>query len=319
MLFPQLLLLLCVTIKPAQAQSEQKPFIRLLTSQIRQTFDAIRDYVANHPESPDSQAAALWTLQSAREFGWEVDASEIARNLLSENFPDVATQQLAREVLALGTARQGLAADSQAAFAAFLRGIRLRQPNQAADLAQSLALVWQLRGQPEQAKLVYEQLSGGFFLNEDIRSFAAARTARLELIGRAAPEFNEPDLANQAFNWSDARAKWTVIDFWATNCRPCLEELPRLKQRYAQFQPLGVELLGISFDDDAAMLQTFVTEQHLPWRQILDRKTAEEQYFVRLIPCLMIVDREGKVAAVDVRPSDLSWSLLQLVSVPTDE
>lgn len=255
-------------------------------------------------------------LQTAREFGWEADASEAARNLLSSQASDPATQQLAREVLSLGLARQGQAAESQAAFGAFLRGIRLRQPNQAADLAQSLALVWQLRGQPEQAKLVYEQLSGGFFLNEEIRSFAASRTARLELVGQAAPEFVDPDLANQPFSWDDARGKWTLIDFWATNCRPCLEELPRLKQRYQQFQPLGVEFLGVSFDDDTAVLQGFVTEQHIPWRQLLGRRTAEEHYLVRLIPCLMLVDREGKIAAVDIRPTDLSWCLTQLASPP---
>ncbi len=284
-------------------------FAHLLTSRTRETFEAIRTYVQNHPNSGDSLPAALWTLETAREFGWEGEAQETAAWVLTQSNIDAESRRSAQLVTGLADARQGNVAGAKAAFGDFLATLRLRQPNVAAEGAQSLALAWQLRGDLAAARDVYEQLRGGFFLSDEIRQFTESRSARLALVGQPAPSFSEPDLAGKPVSWPDSAGKVMLIDFWATNCRPCLEELPRLKRRQAEFAARGVEFLGVSFDDDAATVEQFQMSQGMTWRQVLGRATAEQSYHVALIPCLMLVDRAGKVAAVDVRPADLRMAL----------
>lgn len=284
-------------------------FAHLLTSQTRKTFDAIQTYLQNHPDTEDSLPAALWSLETAREFGWEVDARHSAAWVLTQSGVDAESRRLAQLVTAVAHARQGNPADAKAAFADFLRTLRLRQPNVAADGAQSLALAWQLQGNLAAARDVYEDLRGSFFLSDEIRQFTEARIQRLTLVGQAAPALVEADLAGRPVDWSDSADKVVLIDFWATNCRPCIDELPRLKRRRAEFASQGVEFLGVSFDDDPAVVAQFQKDQGMSWRQVLGRPSAEQKYFVELIPCLMLVDRQGKVAAVDVRPADLRAAL----------
>lgn len=289
-------------------------FAQLLTSQTRETFDAIQTYVRNHPNTGDSLPAALWSLETAREFGWEVDARDTAAWVATQSGIDAESRRLAQLVTAVAHARQGNAAGAKAAFADILATLRLRQPNVAADGAQSLALAWQLQGNLVAAKDVYEELRGSFFLSDEIRQFTESRIERLTLVGQAAPAFSEPDLAGKPVAWSDAADKVVLVDFWATNCRPCIEELPRLKRRHAEFASQGVEFLGVSFDDDPSVVAQFQKDQGISWRQVLGRSSAEQSYHVELIPCLMLVDRQGKVAAVDVRPADLRSALQGVLS-----
>ncbi len=301
--------------EPATAASAPD-YSRLLTSQSRQMFDAIRQYVADHPDSSDSFPAACRVLEIAREQGWEADATGAAALVRSRSADDPANLRLALATEALAAARNEDAAASAAAFKEYVRTLRLRQPNLAADLAQSLALVWQSHGETAAAEAVYEQLTSGFFLNDELRQFADARRQRLKLVGEAAPAVPQTDLVGKSVDWSEMADRVVVLDFWATNCRPCLEEFPRLKQRYAELAPRGVEILGISFDSDAGSVEQFLMQQSLPWRQVLARETAENAYGVHLLPCLMLVSRTGKIAAVDVRPDDLRWAVIQELERP---
>lgn len=280
------------------------------TSGIRETFDRIRVAVLKNPQAADTLAARTWVLETARDYGWEAAAIETAQ---LPNPPDLAVtpefHQLAQSVLAIGWAQRGDIEASTQAWTQFLRALRLRLPNIAGDLAQSLALTWQLRGQPEQADAVYQQLSETYFLNPELKDFAERRRQRLKLVGQPVPALAAADIHSQPLDWSTLQGKVVMLDFWATNCRPCIEELPRLRRRYAEFHSLGVEFLGISFDESPGDVEQFRMSQPIPWRVVLDRETAEEAFHVTLIPCLMLVDRTGHIAATDVRPDDLRAAL----------
>lgn len=277
----------------------------LSTQSARQTFDTIAEYCRDHAETPDVLTAVQDLTVIARQCGWEADAVPVIEPILKREGLEPAVTRDFLATLALGSARKGDQTASAAAFERFLRSLRLRNPNDATDLAQSLALVWQLRGEREAAAAVYEQVSTAFFLNPDVRDFAAARTKRLELLAQPVPGWPSQGLGNQSFTPEDWQAKVALLDFWATNCRPCLEELPRLRQLYRDCHPHGLEIVGLSFDEDEATINQFLQQEPIPWRLTLARKLAEDRFHVHLIPCLIVVDRRGRIAATDVRPFDL--------------
>jgi thiol-disulfide isomerase/thioredoxin len=289
--------------EPTAGGSER--YHRLLTRSYRQTFDEISRYCREHADAPDNRTALQDLSSLARTWGWEADARAVVEPALSRDGLEPALMRDLLAVTAIGAARTGDRSAAAAAFERFLKSLRLRNPNEATDLAQSLALVWQLRGDREGAAAVYEQVSSAFLLNPEVRDFAAARTRRLELIGQPMPELGDNDLTGRPVTAADFAGKVVLFDFWATNCRPCLEELPRLRAVYRDCQPHGLEVIGLSFDEDRAAIDQFLTQEPLPWRLALGRKTAEDRFHVHLIPCLILADRQGRIVATDVRPFDL--------------
>jgi peroxiredoxin len=291
----------------------------LLTSQTRQTFVAIRDYAAAHPDAPDRPAALLWLFRTAADWGWEADVISLSEKTLQSGTADPALAAEARICLALGLAQAGDALNAQTVLDDHLRSLRLRNPQSAIDLTQSLALRLQLRNDLAGAAAMYERLTAAFFLNSDVRDAADARRARLALVGKPAPELNVPDLEGQPLEWNAVRGKVVLLDFWATNCRPCLEELPRLTAVQRELHPLGLEVIGISLDDQADTVKSFRETQRLAWRLALDNQQVTPRYQVSLIPCVLLVDRAGTVAATDVRPVDWRWAALRLLSSKSDK
>jgi thiol-disulfide isomerase/thioredoxin len=297
------------TCQPSPHGLPEETYHQLQTRLARQMFDGIRVYCQDHPGAADFPTAARELFSLARTWGWEAEARNVAGLLLARPDLDPAVTREAQVVLALGAARVGERDGSAAAFQQYLRSLRLRTPNDATDLAQSLALVWQLRGDVESAAAVYEQLATAFFLNPEVREFTEARIKRLSLVGKPVPEFAVSDLSGQPVVAADFTGRVTLLDFWATNCRPCLEELPHLRELYRDCQPRGLAILGLSFDGEREILDQFLSQQPLPWRIALGRMPAEDVFHVHLIPCLMLVDRQGRIAATDVRPFDLRRTL----------
>jgi len=295
-------------------------FHHLLTSHKWKTFVAIRAEVLKNPDAADTVAARVWILETAREQGWESEALSVAE-LISPK--DVATNpeatQLALAVRAIGLAQSGEVDLATSAWSQYLRSLRLRQPNAAGAMAQSVALAWQLRQQVPLADATYQQLSEAYFLNAELKEFAERRRARLKLVGQAAPALAQPDLTGSPILWSELQGRVVLLDFWATNCRPCIEEFPQLRRRYAEFHPLGLELVGISFDETPAEIEAFRQTQPVPWQVVLDRKTAEDAFGVTLIPCLMLIDQTGKIVATDISPADLHGALQRVLKLPVKD
>jgi len=301
------LLALAAVANVGAAADPAPRFSTLLTSRTRETFVAIRDYATSEPAAPDRAAAVSWLLKTAPEWGWESEVISLAEETLQSKNTEPGTLAVARSLLVLGRASRGDAEGAVAALDDFLRSLRLRNPGAALDVAQTAALRFQLKGDAAAAAAVYDKVSSAFFLNSDLRDSCDIRKERLALLGKPVPAIPVGDLNGEAIDVTGFKGRVVMLDFWATTCRPCLEELPRLKQLHRELHPLGLDVLGVSLDEDAEVVKSFRETQRLPWRIALDAGKVTPEFRVRLIPCLMLADREGRIAATDVMPSDLRW------------
>lgn len=307
------LVVLAASYPTLLAADPPEKFAQLITSKTAETFAAVQQYLKTAPDD-DREPAAAWLFRTATEFGWESQVLAESESYVQNPTASPGTVLLAEQVQILGLAQQGKPDDAAAAFQMFLRKLRLRSPNFGSDLAQALAMQFQLAGDRAAASAVYEKLTGAFFLNAEVKDWAERRTTRLDLSGKPAPAVTGPTTAGGEFDISPWKGKVVLVDFWATNCRPCLEDLPKLRELYAEFHPLGLEMVGISFDEEDAPLLEFLERQKLPWTIVKSDKQTPQRFHVELIPCLVLLDQEGKVVCTDVKVTHLRGALRKVLT-----
>ena len=129
-----------------------------------------------------------------------------------------------------------------------------------------------------------------------------------------------------AFDWAKYQGKVVLLDFWATWCGPCLQEIPNIDAAYKKYKAKGFEVVGINLDDDSQQVVRFLEVQPLPWATVFsaDPKAVGFEHPLAVkcgidaIPFLVLVDREGKVNALHVRGEKLQQKLAELLG-PVDE
>ena len=101
------------------------------------------------------------------------------------------------------------------------------------------------------------------------------------------------------------KGKVVLVDFWATDCGPCVGEMPNIKSAYDQFHTDGFEIIGISLDEKESALRKFIREKELPWPQYFDgqgwNKRFGLQYGIFSIPTMWLVDRRGNLCFTEAR------------------
>ncbi len=123
---------------------------------------------------------------------------------------------------------------------------------------------------------------------------------------QAARDFTVPSPDGRAIKLADYRGKVVFLNFWATWCLPCREEMPTMERLYQRFKDKGFMILAVSVDAEGAQVVTpFVKEHKLTFPIGLDPKMAlAERYGVRAIPSSFLVDRKGRLAALALGPRD---------------
>ena len=115
-------------------------------------------------------------------------------------------------------------------------------------------------------------------------------------VGNVALEFSLPDLQNK----SQILPKGDVIllNFWATWCPPCRQEMPSMVELSKEYAAKGLKVVAVSVDRDAKALKDFVAEYKLPFLVLHDIDSAvSENYGVYRYPETFLIDRQGKVQA----------------------
>jgi len=137
------------------------------------------------------------------------------------------------------------------------------------------------------------------------------RGSRPPRIGTAAPEFTVQD-ADRKVSLSELRGKVVVLNFWATWCGPCVEEMPSLVQLQQRFKDKGVSVVGISIDVDGDAYHKFLKDYKVDFLTVRDpdQKTSN-LYGTFKWPETYIIDRGGIVRRKFIGP--VEWSQPEIV------
>ncbi len=121
-------------------------------------------------------------------------------------------------------------------------------------------------------------------------------------------ELAGPSADGKEFSTASWKGKVILVDFWATWCGPCREELPRVQKVYSDFHTKGLEVLGISCDNTADALTKFLQEnaKEMPWPQLFDAKEPgwhplAKKFGIDSIPRMFLIDKKGVCRSVDAR------------------
>jgi peroxiredoxin len=114
--------------------------------------------------------------------------------------------------------------------------------------------------------------------------------------GDRAPGFNLIGDSGRGLRLEDYRGKYVLLNFWATYCVPCVEELPSLNGIYDDLHDKGLVVLGVSVDTDEEAYQRFLTAHRVTFPTARDPEwTAAIRYGTSKIPETYLIDREGLV------------------------
>jgi peroxiredoxin len=114
-----------------------------------------------------------------------------------------------------------------------------------------------------------------------------------------APEFALPARDGGELSLSSLKGQVVMINFWATWCGPCRQEMPLLEQIHARYEPLGFTLLGVNVEPDSRAATQWLQGMPVSFPILFDTKNAvAEQFGVLGMPSTVFVDREGRVRHV---------------------
>ena len=108
--------------------------------------------------------------------------------------------------------------------------------------------------------------------------------------------------------------KCVLLDFWASWCPPCIKEMPTLKKTYETYKSKGLEIVGISVDDDKQAWLNAVKNNKMDWVQLADdNKIASETYVVSSIPHTVLLDQNGVIVAKGLRGKELDDKIAEIL------
>ena len=132
-----------------------------------------------------------------------------------------------------------------------------------------------------------------------------------------APEIAMSDPDGNTRRLSDLRGKVVLIDFWASWCGPCRRENPNVVKLYQKYHDQGFEIFSVSLDKDGNAWRNTIKADGLTWpNHVSDlqywQSAAGRLYGISAIPATVLVDREGKIIARNLRGADLDRKLKEI-------
>lgn len=166
------------------------------------------------------------------------------------------------------------------------------------DVSSKAATIWtlELQGNRDQEMKLAKELAN-IASPEWAAPWAKGVVCRLTSIGkRVDMDFIAVD--GRRCDLKEMRGKVVLIHFWATWCPPCVEGMQKLRQLYSKYHTQGLEVIGISWDNDKGKLVKFIDENQLKWPVYFDG-TKPGKWGVALgiggVPYLLLLDRSGQL------------------------
>lgn len=161
---------------------------------------------------------------------------------------------------------------------------------------------------PEEIISLISRMPNELQKNNDIQKLLAEVKHKTEVgVGGTLPDFTMNDIDGQPIKLHDeiSKHKITVIDFWASWCGPCRAEMPHVKALYEECKAKGLNVIGISLDEDKDKWTSAVKSLGMQWMQLSDLNGWHNQIAVAMgvnsIPHTVIVDKSGKILASGLR------------------
>lgn len=128
-------------------------------------------------------------------------------------------------------------------------------------------------------------------------------------VGAEFPDFQAEDTDGKSLSLDQFKNKIVLIDFWATWCPPCVDEIPNIVKTYKKYHDKGFEIIGISLDQNENKFLRFIKNNDMTWRHYFDGKRGQNElarkYSIDSIPSTFLIDANGKIIAKNLRGSSL--------------
>ena len=137
-------------------------------------------------------------------------------------------------------------------------------------------------------------------------------------IGKPAPELNFPDQNGNLIALSSLKGKVVLLDFWASWCGPCRKENPFVVSLYNKYKNKGFDIYSFSLDNNKPKWIQAIAHDGLIWNNhVSDLKGWQSEgaakYLIRSIPQTFLIDRNGKIAEIGLRGSELEQKIIELL------
>lgn len=138
-------------------------------------------------------------------------------------------------------------------------------------------------------------------------------------VGSVAPDFSAQTPTGEILSLKEAMGEYTIIDFWASWCKPCRKENPNVVKVYNKYHDKGLNIISVSLDKESQKsrwLQAIEKDQ-LTWSHVSNLKGWKDpiaiQYNVRGIPATFLLDKDGNIIAKDLRGPALGKKIASLL------
>jgi thiol-disulfide isomerase/thioredoxin len=166
------------------------------------------------------------------------------------------------------------------------------------------------------ARAIFQEITNSPIAGDDAKETAAGELKKLDAIGKPI-DLRFAAVDGRAVDVSKMKGKVVLVDFWATWCGPCVEEMPDVKAAYDKDHAKGFEIVGVSLDKEKQSLTAFVSAHKMEWPQYFesgggDNKFAQ-QFEIDSIPTMWLIDKKGNLRDVNAR-TDLSGKVEKLLA-----
>lgn len=137
---------------------------------------------------------------------------------------------------------------------------------------------------------------------------------------KPAAEFMLKDSSGRAMSVKDYRGKVLLLDFWATWCHGCKQEIPWFSEFERKYAAKGLEVAGVALDKDGwTVVREFMNSARVSYRIVLGDDAVAKKYGIENLPDTFLIDREGKIAATYiglVNKNDVEANIQKMLAQP---